>query len=255
MQLPSSMRKAVQRWGLVFFVVALLVLLGLPLAVLSIARVLGDHSLLEIAGASIVAIVVLSVLSLWERWASSIRAFIGKRWRSSRQWVRVLCFFIYFPVFSIYFLTGGEVKSVPATLEVGVIAVAAALGALVLNAGLNLGGEKGREFILVAQKLIAVVILMLIFLPTMHFVDLAGDIDVASFEPGNPTAWGRGVMFWIGAATFYAGAGLFVIALVDLAYAVFGLDGTGNTSHRKRESPARNDRSNGCEDTGDSGSS
>ena len=182
------MRKAMQRWALTLFVVTLLILLGLPLAVLSIARVLGEHSLPEIAGVSIVAIIVLSVLSLWERWASSIRAFIGKRWRSSRQWVRVLCFFIFFPVFSIYFLTGGEVKSVPAMLEVGVIAVAAALGGLVLNAGLNLGGEKGREFTLVAQKFIAVVILMLIFLPTLHIVDLAGDIDIASFEPDNLTA-------------------------------------------------------------------
>lgn len=124
-----------------------------------------------------------------------------------------------------------------------------------LNAGLNLGGEKGREFILVAQKLIAVVILMLVFLPTMHFVDLAGSIDIESFEPGNPTAWGRGVMFWIGAATFFAGVGLFVIALVDLAYAVLGLDEAKSTSNRKRESPAGNDRSNGCEDTGNSGPS
>ena len=158
-------------------------------------------------------------------------------------------------MFSIYFLTGGEVRSVPATLEVGVIAVAAALGGLVLNAGLNLGGEKGREFILVAQKFIAVVILMLIFLPTLHIVDLAGDIDVSSFESDNPTAWGLGVMFWIAAASFYAGAGLFVTALVDLAYAVFGLGGTGNASRRKCELPDRNDQCDGCGDTGDSGSS
>ena len=254
-QLPSFLRNGVQRWGLTLFVVAPLVLFGLGLAVLSVVRILGRHSLTEIAGVSIVGIVVLSVLSLWERWASSLRAFMGKRWRSSQPGVRILCLFTFFPVFSIYFLTGGEVRSVPATLEVGVIAVAAALGGLVLNAGLNLGGEKGREFILVAQKFIAVVILMLIFLPTLHLVDLAGDIDIASFEPGNPTAWGRGVMFWISAASFYAGAGLFVIALVDLAYAVFGLGGSGNASRRKCELPDRNNQCDGCGDTGDSGSS
>ena len=88
-------------------------------------------------------------------------------------------------MFSIYFLTGGEVRSVPATLEVGVIAVAAALGGLVLNAGLNLGGEKGREFILVAQKFIAVVILMLIFLPTLHIVDLAGNDQCDDGDTGD----------------------------------------------------------------------
>ena len=253
MQLPSFLRNAVQRWGIMLLVVAPLVLFGLGLAVLSVVRILGRHSLTEIVGVSIVGIVVMSVLSLWERWASRLRALIGKWWRSSQAEVRILCLFTFFPVFSIYFLTGGEVGSVPATLEVGVIAVAAALGGLVLNAGLNLGGDKGREFILVAQKFIAVVILMLIFLPTSHLVDLAGNIDIASFEPGNPTAWGRGVMFWISAASFYAGAGLFVIALVDLAYAVFGLGGTGIASRRQCELPDRNNQCDVCGDTGYSG--
>ena len=158
-------------------------------------------------------------------------------------------------MFSIYFLTGGEIKSAPATLEVGIIAVAAALGGLVLNAGLNLGGQKRREFILVAQKFIAVVILMLIFLPAFHFVTIAGGIDVNSFEPGNPTAWSRGVMFWISAASFTVGAVLFVIALVDLVYAVLGLSETGNASSLKCELTDRDNQSDGCEDTGHSGSS
>ena len=252
MQLQPFFRHTVQRWGLTLFIVASLVL-GVGLAVLIGVRILGSYSPTEIAGVSIAGIVVLSVVSLWERRAFGLRAFVHKRWRSSRPVVRIFCLGIFFPMFSIYFLTDGEVKSTPATLEVGVIAVAAALGGLVLNAGLNLEGEQKREFIHVAQKFIAVVILMLVFLSALHLIDLAGGIDVSSFEPGNLNAWGRGLLFWISAASFTAGAALFVIALVDLVYAVFDLSGTQNPSSRERELPDLNNRSAGCEDTDDPG--
>ena len=210
--------------------VVLLVILGLYL--FGVAYIWKEHALPEIVGVFFLAIFVLTVVSAWEPCAHDLRAFIGKGWRPSQPWVRILCFGTFFPVFSIYFLTVGEVTSVPATLELGVIAVAATLGGLVLNAGLGLDGEKRREFILVAQKFIVVIILMIIFLPTVHFAGLAGDINVNSFEPGDLTAWGRGVTFWVGAASFFAGTGLFVVALVDLAYAVFGFGGTGHKSHR-----------------------
>ena len=254
MQLPPFIQKAIQRWGLLLFVVVPLVLLGLPLGVLSIARVSEQYSLLEIAGVSIVAIVVLSVMSLWEQWASRLRVLIRKRWRSSRPTARILCLSLFSLAFTVYFLSGDEVGSVPATLEVGVIAVSVTLGGLVLNAGLNLCGEMRKEFIVVAQKFIAVVILMLIFLPTLHIVDLAGGIDTNSFEPGDPVAWFRGAMFWIAAASFYASVVLFIIALVDLAYAVFGLDGTENASFRKYESSDPNDQCDRCENAGSSAS-
>ena len=231
------------------FVLVPLVLFALSLFVLSVVRLLAYYSLAEIAGTFIVVIVILTVTSLWERWASSVRELIGKRWHSSRLVVRCLCLLIFFPVFSLYFLTGSEAESIPATLEVGVIAVAAALGGLVLNAGLNLGGKKGRELIHVAQKFITVVILMLIFSPTLHILDLAGDIDISSFEPGNPAAWVRGAMFWIAAASFYTGVALFVIALVDLIYAIAGLGGVRSASCRKCESPDKNNQYDGCGNT------
>ena len=61
------------------------------------------------------------------------------------------------------------------------------------------------------------------------------------------------MMSWIAAASFYAGAGLFIIALVDLVYALFGLGGTGNASRRKCELPDRNNQCDGCEDACDLG--
>ena len=109
-------------------------------------------------------------------------------------------------------------------LDVGVVAVAAALGGLVLNAGLNLTGTKRKETVQVAQKFIAVVILMVIFLPALHFVDLMDGIDLNSFEPASMEAWLRGFFFWLGAISFYVGIGLFIVALVDLVYAMIGIE-------------------------------
>jgi len=214
------------------FGLALLVLVSLGLAALSVARILERHSLAEVAGTFIVAIVVLMVVSFLDIRTSALRASIGKRWRSSRPVVRILCWFVFFPVFSLYFLTGDEVKSVPATLEVGVIAVAAALGGLVLNAGLNLCGERRIEFLLVAQKFIAVVILMTIFLPTLHILNLAGGMDFNSFEPGEADAWFRGALLLVAAVSFYAGVSYFVIALVDLAYTMGGIVDSENPSRQ-----------------------
>lgn len=249
MQFPSLSWNTVQRWGLMLFVAAPLVLLALFLFVRSVVDIWKEYSPPEIVGGIFIAILIPAAVLVLESRTFNPRAFIGKRLFSSQSLMRLICFLTFFPVFSIYFLTGGEVRSVPATLEVGVIAVSVALGGLVLNAGLNRDAERGRDFIPVAQKFIAVVILMLIFLPTVHIVGMGGDIDVSSFEPVDPAAWVRGVTFWTAAASFYAGTGLFVIALVDLAYAVFGLGGTENASHRKRESPDRHDGCDGCEGT------
>ena len=112
----------------------------------------------------------------------------------------------------------------PPALDVGVVAVSAALGGLVLNAGLNLKGSKRRETVQVAQKFIAVVILMIVFLPALHFVELMDGIDPNSIQFDSLEAWVRGFSFWFGAIAFYAGIGLFIIALVDLVYAMIGID-------------------------------
>ena len=112
----------------------------------------------------------------------------------------------------------------PPALDVGVVAVSAALGGLVLNAGLNLKGSKRRETVQVAQKFIAVVILMIVFLPALHFVELMDGINLYSFQPDSLEAWLRGFFFWVGALSFYAGIGLFIVALVDLVFAMIGID-------------------------------
>ena len=244
-QLPSFSWKTVQRWGLRLLVVALAILLNLSLFAAKDLNIWG-HSLPQVIGASLVAIFILAVVSVWEQQASILWAPIGKWLRSSQIWIKIFCLLIFLPAFTIYILTSAEDGSVSATVQVGVIAVAIALGGLVLSAGLNRDGENGKKLILVAQKFIVVVILMFIFLPMVHIIDLKEGIDVSAFEPFDPNAWFRGLTFWVAAASFYAGTGLFVTALVDLAYAVFGLGGTEDTSYRKRESPDRNDADDGC---------
>lgn len=142
----------------------------------------------------------------------------------------MLCWVVFFVPFVLYFLIGpGDVLDRPPTLDVGVVTVAVALGGLVLNAGTNLKGSKRKETIQVAQKFIAVVILMIIFLPALHFVELMDGIDLNEFQPDSAEAWVRGFFFWIGAISFYAGISWFIIALVDLVYAMIDMDSTDNS--------------------------
>ncbi len=80
---------------------------------------------------------------------------------------------------------------------------------------------------------------MVISLPALHFVDLMGGIDLNIFEPANMQAWMRGFFFWLGAISFYVGIGLFIFALVDLVYAMIGIENV--------EGPAADpDETNSC---------
>ena len=116
----------------------------------------------------------------------------------------------------------------PQTLDVGVVAVSAALGGLVLNAGLSLCGAKRREFIGVAQKFIAIVILMILSVPLLQFVELMGGINTHAFDPDSLEAWFRGFFFWGGAISFFGGIIFFIVALVDLVYAMVDIDSMEN---------------------------
>lgn len=161
--------------------------------------------------------------------------FISVLCVSRIQWVtRWLCFTVFFPPLCYYFLFGWpELQNRSQTLEVGLVTIAAALGGLVLNAGVNLKGRKRRETILVAQEFIAVVILMIFFVPSLYFVELMDGIDTNSFEPGSSEAWVRGTYFWIAAASFFGGIILFIFALVDLVFAMGGIRNTRYGFQRK----------------------
>lgn len=137
---------------------------------------------------------------------------------------RAMCWMIFFPVFSVYFLRLDRSEGIASSLDFGIVTISAVLGGLVLNAGLSssLPCEQRREFISVAREFIIVVILMIISWPTVRFFDSADGVDTISFEPGGLLAWG---LFWIGGLLFFAGVSVFIVALVDLVYAMFGLGG------------------------------
>lgn len=154
--------------------------------------------------------------------ASLLRSFFGT---SMKQWmVRWISVTLFFVPFALYLLSEWkELAQRPPGLDVGIIVVAAALGGLILNAGLNLRGEKRVETVRVAQKFVVVVVLMLIFLPSIHVVEIMGGINLNSFEPDKTASWSRGVFFWIAAASFFSSIILFIFALVDLAFALKGI--------------------------------
>ncbi len=58
-----------------------------------------------------------------------------------------------------------------------------------------------------------------------HFFSdrLLGGIELCSFEPFGVVNWVRGFFFLIAALSFCVGVSLFIIALVDLAYAMIGI--------------------------------
>ncbi len=65
---------------------------------------------------------------------------------------KLICVLFFLAPLVFYLLNGfDQIRDRPQTLDVGVVAVAAVLGGLVLNAGLNLDGPKRIEFIRVAQ--------------------------------------------------------------------------------------------------------
>ena len=137
----------------------------------------------------------------------------------------------------------------PPALDVGIVTVAAALGGLVLNAGLNLQGSKRKETVQVAQKFIGVVILIIIFLPAIHFVELMGGVDLDSFEPGSSEARFRGFFFWIAAVSFYVGIALFIVALVDLVYAINGIHNVEYASQGNHGASVENHPGDTCSPT------
>ena len=169
---------------------------------------------------------------------------ILKTWLT-RETARWLCLVLFFLPFAIYLLEGwDQLQDRPQALDVGVVAVAAALGGLVLNAGLNLKGDKRRETILVAQKFIIVVIMMILFVPALHFVGLIDGVDTNAVELDSLQAGAREFFFWLSAALFYGGTVLFIVALVDLAYAMVGI---ADKEHAHQKCP--------CDDCSDSDAS
>ena len=212
-------RKAVA--GFVLISLVLLVVVLAMLAVPDAARA----SVPATIGVIIVGVAIPLAL-VWLDCMSGAREIL---WSDSRLMVRVLCGFVFFPMFVVYLLSPDRMGDVPPALEFGVVVIAAALGGLVLNAGLSSGVscKQRREFIAVAQKFIVVVILGIVFPPIVWFVSFFGGVDITLLEPGSSSGWALWILLWIGVSSFFVGVSLFIVALVDLVYAMMGLGKAG----------------------------
>ena len=175
--------------------------------------------------ATIGIIAIVAAIPLVLVWLDCMSGAGKILWSRSRSTVRGVCGSAFFLVMCVYLLSSDSIGDIPPALEFGVVGIAAALGGLVLNAGLSSGlpcESLRREFIAVAQKFIVVVILGIIFPPIMLFVDFFGGVDITSFEPGDSSLWLLGPLLF-GMFSFFAGVSLFIVALVDLVCAMMGL--------------------------------
>ena len=204
-------------WKTVGFVLISLVLLVVVVAILAVPDAERASVLATIGVIAIVAAVLLALV-----WLEKGKGLPSE----SRLTMRVLCWLVFFPGICAYILSSDSIADIPGTLEFGVVTIAAALGGLVLNAGLSSGvscESLRQEFIALAWKFIIVVILGIIFPPIVWFVDFLGGVELASFEPGDPSWWVLGPLLLFGMFSFFAGVSIFIVALVDLVYAMRGL--------------------------------
>ncbi len=218
-------------WKTVAWVVLISLVLVVVLAVLAVPDAERGSVLATIGVIAVAAAVPLVVV--WMDCMSGARDIL---WSDSRTVMRVVCWLFLVPAVSVYFLDMDRIGDIPPALEFGVVGIAAALGGLVLNAGLSSGlpcESLRREFIAVAQKFIVVVILGIIFPPIMQYVDSAGGADLTSFDPGDASGWVLGALLLFGMFSFFAGMTFFIVALVDLVYAMIGL---GKSSSRCKAS-------------------
>ena len=214
--------------------VAWVVLISLVLVVVLVILVVPDAEQASVLAAiGIIAIVAAIPLALV--WLDCMSGAGKILWSDSRPTVRGVCGFAFFLVMCVYLLSSDSIGDIPPALEFGVVGIAAALGGLVLNAGLSSSvscESLRREFIAVAQKFIVVVILGIVFPPIMLFVDFLGGVDITSLETGDSSLWVLGPLLF-GMFSFFAGVSLFIVALVDLVYAMMDL---GKSSCRCKSS-------------------
>jgi hypothetical protein len=124
-------------------------------------------------------------------------------------------------LFALYVLIPNPKVTVPSGLQFNVIVTSATLGGLVLAGASNrrIPRKTHNKFMSVAKKLIYATILFLVFTVLLFWTESTGGIDTNTLDISREGII-RGVFFYGGALSFYAGIFLFSIALIDLALAI-----------------------------------
>lgn len=173
---------------------------------------------------SLTFLILLGILLvLWRipRFRRWVRDTIGEGAPIQRPRIRFLLPTVFIIPFVLYVLLSGVKKAVPPATEFSLLVIAPTLGGLVLTAAGNRRIRRiGRiELISVAQKLITVTVLLIVFTSLFFTVDLTGGIDLNSVKWSffNVFRW---ACYWGSALTFYAGAYLFLLGITDLVRAL-----------------------------------
>jgi len=166
---------------------------------------------------------------LWFKFPS-LKRVIGegksKKRPRYRYGVNLLLFFLFLAPFSIYVLESLQPKPLYDVVNLSIIGISLALAGLSFAASSisPMTAEKRVELICVAQKFIGVTILFLLFIPLIYMIDaLYGGIDINAVSFLDPTAWLRGIFFWIAAPCFYGAVVLFLLGVSDLIFALSDL--------------------------------
>ena len=131
MQLPRRFQSPLKYLLFVLFgMLTILFAFLLSLYISRVAPLVVEASALEIVGTIVAAIAIFLLVLYSDR---------KTPWEHTTLWViRAICWALFFPPMTLYVLARYQMQAGSSLLEVGVIAVAAALGGLLLNAGLNL---------------------------------------------------------------------------------------------------------------------
>lgn len=166
-------------------------------------------------------IVIPIVLAIFPTLRLQMMSIIGEKRPIQRPSYRLIAPIPFVVPFVFYLLTQGVEKSIPPALQWSIIAIAPTLGGLVFAGAGNRRIKRGvyYELISVAQKLIVATVLFILFSCLFFTVELTSGIDTNSIDL-SVLGWLRGGSFWLSVAFFYVGVYLFLVAIIDLVFAL-----------------------------------
>lgn len=132
--------------------------------------------------------------------------------------VRLFAVSILATLFTIYILHPNPTVTLPPSLQFNVIIISATLGGLVLAGASNrrISRRTHNKFMSVAKNLIYATLLFLVFTALLFWIESTGGINVNESDFSRAGII-RGIFFYGGAISFYAGIFLFSWSLIDLA--------------------------------------
>lgn len=166
---------------------------------------------------SVIVIIALLVLIL-RKYGKALSKLEAKKYHLGTA-VRFFFVSILATLFTIYILHPNPTVTLPPGLQFNVIVISATLGGLVLAGASNrrISRRTHNKLMSVAKNLIYATLLFLVFTALLFWIESTGGINIneTDYSRGGII---RGIFFYGGAISFFAGIFLFSISLIDLAF-------------------------------------